>query len=131
MRQDKYKYENLKTLARVFYGKRNIKRALEMYNKAYELPGGKEDVELLLDMAFLYDELEEDEEAEEKFSEVISINPGEPRGYYGLGIINDNRGEADKALEYYEKAIGLNPLYNRAYFFAANIYLDMGMTDKA
>ena len=37
----------------------------------------------------------------------------------------------EKALEYYHKAIEIDPDYDRAYYYAANLYDEMGNSQKA
>ncbi len=112
-----YKINNYKVIAKNFYRERNIIKTLEFYNKAYNTPMGSKDVELLLDMALVYDELEEYEKAEKKYKEILKVNPKDSRAFYGLAIIYDNKEEYKKAIKLYEKAIEYDKNYNRAYFF--------------
>ena len=128
---NKYKIDNYKVIGKSFYKKRLIDDALKFYKKAYESPLGKNDTELILDMALIYDEKGEDIKASEKYKEILNIDEKDERAYYGLAIIHDNREEYNEAIKYYKKAIDINPKYNRAFFFLAGAYDAIGQKEEA
>ena len=80
-----YLFNNHINVARSFKEEGNKLKALQFYKKAYNFEEGKKDIELLLDMALLYHELEQMDLAEEKYREVLEIDNNEERAYYGLG----------------------------------------------
>jgi len=96
-------------------------KALDLYNKVYELSNG-ENLEALINLALIYDSLEKTEKAKEYYRKVLSIDDYEERAYYGLATIYDDEGEYEKAIKLYQKAIYINPNYYAAYFFLANSY---------
>lgn len=126
-----YQFYNYMNLARNFNSEKNYLKALKFYKKAYKYELGKKDIELLLDMAILYDKTGDKGKAEEKYREVIKIDNNDARAYYGLGVLYDEDGFYDDALEYYGKAIEIDENYDKAYFFIANIYDEMGKKEEA
>jgi tetratricopeptide (TPR) repeat protein len=111
MENKNYLYNNYLNMARNLRTDNNLLKAMSFYKKAYALDIGKHDIELLMDMALLYDELGLSTEAENKYFEIIKLDEDEARAYYGLAIIYDDKDELEKAKEYYEKAIEKNPNY--------------------
>lgn len=130
MREHNYRINNYKVLASQFR-KSNPYKAILFYERAYSCSGENKEIELLFEMALLYDELDEDEKAEEKYYEILNIIPTEERAYYGLAILCDKKEEYNKAIEFFQEAIKLNPQYHKAFFFMANTYDQMGNKDKA
>ncbi|EDS77617.1 conserved protein, tetratricopeptide repeat family protein [Clostridium botulinum C str. Eklund] len=128
---DRYKIDNYKVIGKSFYEKRLIDDALKFYEKAYKSPLGKNDTELILDIALIYDEKEEYVKAAEKYKEILKIDKKDERAYYGLAIIYDNKQNYNEAINYYKKAIEINPKYNRAFFFLAGAYDAIGQKQKA
>ncbi len=122
MENKNYLYNNYINMARNLRSENNLLKAISFYQKAYALNIGKEDIELLMDMALIYDEIGLSGDAEKKYREVIELDEDDARAYYGLAIIYDENDELEKAKNYYEKAIEKNPNYDKAYFFLANIY---------
>lgn len=62
------------------------------------------------------------EQAENKFSRLIELNPTEPKHYYNLSLILHNKGEYEISIELAKKAIELDPdffdaLYNVGTFY--------------
>ena len=131
MENKNYLYNNYLNMARNLRTENNILKSLTFYQKAYAMNIGKQDIELLMDMALIYDEIGFLDEAERKYLEIIELDEDEARAYYGLAIIYDENDELEKAKEYYEKAIEKNPNYDKAYFFLANIYDEFGEKDNA
>lgn len=131
MKNNSYMLNNYMILAEKFADEDDVDRALDFYNKAYQLREGRRNIELLLDMAVFYDELGKEHLAIEKFKEVIDINPEDARAYYGLAMTFDNDMEYDDAIKLYKKAIELDDKYDRAYFFLANAYDETGEKEKA
>ena len=131
MEDKNYLYINYLNMARNLRTEKNLLKALSFYKKAYKLDVGKTDVELLLDMALLYDEAGLKKEAEDKYLEVLKLDEDEARAYYGLAIIYDDEDKLGIAKKYYKKAIEKNPNYDKAYFFLANIYDQFDDKDRA
>ena len=50
-------FDNYISIGRNFMTEKNYLKALKFFKKAYNCPEGKEDIDLILDLAFLYDEL--------------------------------------------------------------------------
>lgn len=130
MKESNYKINNYKIIASQFRASDPLK-SINFYEKAYSCAVENKDVELLFEMALLYDELDEDEKAEEKYYEILDLMPTEERAYYGLAILYDKKEEYSKAIDFFQRSIELNPKYHKAFFFMANTYDQMGNKDKA
>ena len=116
MSDKRYIFENYLNIARGFVSEKEYSKALKFYNKAYRFHEGKNDIELVLDIALLYDKLGYKNEAEEKYKAAIKIDKKDARAYYGLGVLYDEDGFLEEAIEFYKNAIELDPKYDRAYF---------------
>ncbi|WP_242967950.1 tetratricopeptide repeat protein [Tepidibacter mesophilus] len=126
-----YMINNYKNIANKFCEDGNFIKAINFYNKAYELEGGSEDIDLLLDMALAYDDMENYDFAKQKYEEVLSIDENEPRAYFGLGVLYDNKEDYITSIKYYEKAVEIDDKYDRAYFFLASAYDEIGESEQA
>ena len=73
MENKDYIYENYLNMARNFVSNKDYIKALKFYQKAYKFNEGQKDIDLILDMALLYDKLGFKELAEEKYRRVIEI----------------------------------------------------------
>ena len=105
MTNQRYIFNNYINIARTFVSEKNLFKALKFYNKAYKLQEGKEDIELILDMALLYDKVLRKDMSEEKYREVLELDENEARAYYGLAVLYDEDGFYNEAIEFYNKAI--------------------------
>lgn len=126
-----YLFDNYINMARNLKEDNNPLKALKFYKKAYDLPIGKNDIELIIDMALLYDQLGFRDYAKEKYKKVIEIDSNYANAYYGLAVIYDEEEKYEEAIKYYKKSIELNPNYDKAYFFIANIQDELGNKDEA
>lgn len=117
-----YMINNYKNIANKFCEDGNFIKAINFYNKAYDLEGGSVDIDLLLDMALAYDDMENYDFAKQKYEEVLSIDKNEPRAYFGLGVLCDNKEDYITSIDYYKKAVEIDDKYDRAYFFLASAY---------
>ena len=88
MQEQTYQYYlNQKTVAAHCFELGNLSKALEHFINAYQTPFGTEDLDLMLDLAFLYDEVEEPSKAIQLFYEMVKIDPEFPTSYYGLAMM--------------------------------------------
>ena len=124
-------YLNQKAVASYYLDLGNSEKAFEHYSNAYETSFGTRDLDLLLELAFLHDELGNDRDAIEIFNKMIKLDPDYPTSYYGLATIYDNEENYELAIAYYKKTIELDPDYEAAHFFLANIYDDLGEIELA
>lgn len=130
--QENYQYYlNQKAVASHYLELGNVLKALEHFNNAYHTSFGTEDLDLMLDLAFLYDEIDDRKKALELFYEMIKIDSEFPTSYYGIATIYDDDEEYEKAIYYYQKTIELDPEYEAAHFFLANIYDETDEIEKA
>lgn len=86
------------------------------------------DLNLLLNEAQLYIDLDRMDKFGELMQEAVALDPNNPSLYYNLGVVNFNQGRTDEARKYYEKAIEIKPDYADAYMNIAVVVLDK---DKA
>lgn len=124
-------YLNEKAVAVYYLDLGNPQKAFEHFNNAYGTDFGKGDLDLMLELAFLHDEMGNDKEAVNLFLEMVKIDPEFPTSYYGLATIYDNEENYEKAIFYYKKTIELDPAYEAAHFFLANIYDELDETELA
>ena len=64
-------YLNQKTVAAHYLELGNVSKALEHFINAYQTPFGIEDLDLMLELAFLYDEVDEQKNAIQLFYDMI------------------------------------------------------------
>ena len=69
--------------------------------------------------------------AEIQFSKVISLEPKESAGYYGLGLTNSQKGNFEDAIRQFEIAIQKNNKFYDAHAEIGYAYADLGMMDEA
>jgi tetratricopeptide (TPR) repeat protein len=122
---------NYRILAESFLEQDNVEKALKFYEKSKVYMGESQDIDLLLDIGFIYYENENLEESKNTFLDASTIDETEPRAYFGLGIVNEELGEYEAAEEAYLKALELDELYQQAYFFIAGLYQKMGDFEKS
>ncbi|MGL4773782.1 MAG: tetratricopeptide repeat protein [Clostridium sp.] len=122
---------NYISIARGFKDERNDLKALKFYKKAYNTEFGKKDIELIYDLALMFDKLGQRDLAKKKYEEVLKIDNKEARAYYGIGTIFDEEEDYKEAIKYYKRAIEIDDKYDRAYFFLSNAYDEMGEKETA
>ncbi|GAK57849.1 peptidase S1 and S6 chymotrypsin/Hap [Candidatus Vecturithrix granuli] len=90
--------------------KKNKKTSTFIDSEAQASPIGQQDpVQALLDKGIDFLENGQHNKALETFQEVIRIAPQSSDGYFGLGMVHENRKEWSKAADAYQKAISCNP----------------------
>ena len=57
MQDNRYLFDNYINIARNFVTEKEYVKALKFYKKAYRFEQGRKDIELILDIALLYDKL--------------------------------------------------------------------------
>ena len=80
-------FDNYISIGRNFMTEKNYLKALKFFKKAYNCPEGKEDIDLILDLAFLYDKIAHFDLAEKMYRRVLELDDTNAIAYYGLGII--------------------------------------------
>src|SRR5699024_9816909 len=114
-------------LAENFYLDDYKEKAVKFYFKALNFHGeAEEDLEILYNIAIIYDKMDKLTEALKTYKEIVKLNTEESGAFYGIATIYERLGNSEKALEYYFKAIEINPKYDRAFFYIANIYDEIG-----
>ena len=84
---------------------KNYLKALKFLKKAYACPEGKDDIDLILDLAFLYDKIADFNSAEKMYKMALDIDNTCAIAYYGLGIIYDDDELYEEAIECYKNSI--------------------------
>ena len=100
-----YMFENYISIGRSFVAEKNYLKALKFLKKAYACPEGKDDIDLILDLAFLYDKIADFNSAEKMYKMALDIDNTCAIAYYGLGIIYDDDELYEEAIECYKNAI--------------------------
>lgn len=73
------------------------------------------DLNLLLNEAQLYIQLEDMEKFGSLMQQAIELDPNNPTLFFNLGVVNQNEDKVDESIEYYKRAIELDPEYGDAY----------------
>ena len=124
-------FDNYISIGRNFMIEKNYLKALKFFKKAYNCPEGKDDIDLILDLAFLYDKIAHFDLAEKMYKRVLELDETNAIAYYGLGIIYDDDELYEEAIEYYKNAIKYDNKYEKAYFFLANAYDELGNKEES
>ena len=83
-------FDNYIAIGRNFMTEKNYLKALKFFKKAFNCPEGKDDIDLILDLAFLYDKIAHFDLAEKMYRRVLELDETNAIAYYGLGIIYDD-----------------------------------------
>ncbi|QVK18903.1 tetratricopeptide repeat protein [Mycoplasmatota bacterium] len=102
------------------YKNKQLHLALNYYLEAEKIINHSQS--LLIDIALIYDELGDYENAKRYYHKVLDYDVNNPIAYYGLATIFDNMKQFDEAIAYYKEAIRLDEHYYQAHFFLANLY---------
>ena len=71
------------------------------------------------------------DEADARFSKAIELAPSLDEGWYGRGLVAEEKGNRPAATGYFEQALQLNPLNVNAIIRLADIYSASGQDEKA
>lgn len=112
-------FHNLITKAKAYYNEGNLLESLNYFLEAEKINSNND---LLIEIALIFDELEDYKSAKEYYYKVLDNDINHSVAYYGLGTIYDNLEEYDEAIAFYKEAINLDENYYQAHFFLANIY---------
>ena len=124
-----YHENNNILLARHHYEQGDLIRAKRLYEKA--VSNAKTNTEWLLELALLYDELEDYDSADDLYDQVLAINPEEAVAYYGKAILLDHRDDFRGAIPWYQRTIACDSDFMKAHFFLAFAYDQTGQADLA
>jgi len=117
--KDKYA-ETYYLLGNACINAEKYQKAIASHLKAIEL--GKTDYFTYSQIGLCYTFLENFDEASIYFKRSIEIEPDFAEGWYGLGMVSENKAENLKAIEYFKKAITLNPSNDKFYYELAISY---------
>ena len=107
-------FENYISIGRSFVAEKNYLKALKFLKKAYACPEGKDDIDLILDLAFLYDKIADFNSAEKMYKMALDIENTCAIAYYGLGIIYEYDKLYEQAIACYKHAIEKYNKYAKA-----------------
>ncbi|MBT4413871.1 MAG: tetratricopeptide repeat protein [Polaribacter sp.] len=77
------------------------------------------DINLILNQAQMYSELDRMDKFEELMVEAVELDPTNPDLFFNLGVVNANQNKIKEAIGFYKKAIELKPDYINAYLNTA------------
>lgn len=87
---------------------------------------GKKSLEYTLELALICDSLGYTIRAGRLYCKAVRKYPQDPRGYYGMGVLYDNKKQYYKAAVWYKKALTVRPDYVPAWFFLAGALYEEG-----
>lgn len=92
---------------------------------------GRKSLENSLNLALVYDQMGSVFRAARIYYKNIRAYPDDPRSYYGIAILYDNKKRYQDAITWFKKAIDVNPKYVPAWFFMANSLYEIGKKHEA
>ncbi len=107
-------------LASYYRGKRQFYQAVEEYKKVLELDPNYGWA--LNELAYMYTDIEEFEQAAEYFQRYANISPGDANPIDSMGELSFRMGKLDEAIEKYTQALEVKPDFYYAYWEIAYIY---------
>ena len=91
--------KNYILLAENEYLQGNKEKAIDFYLKSLEFKGSKEeDIEILFNLALIYDELDLALESKKAYERIIELDNNNPGAYYGVAIMEERLGDYQQAL---------------------------------
>ena len=106
----------------------NEKALSDMASAAKETP---EDIDVYGRRADLYYYMEKYDLAEKDYQKVVSIDPGNVRGYMGIGMCANAEKRYEDAIEQYDYVTKLASDYSSGYSFRAESYIGLRRYDEA
>jgi len=91
----------------------------------------KPDPQILINLGELYIETEQYYNAISTYKNLISLDPEESYGYYGLGFAREFTGDTLGAVQSYKKAYRISPDFTQARDRLYDIYMSRGVWDEA
>ncbi|GAF02683.1 tetratricopeptide repeat protein [Saccharicrinis fermentans] len=86
---------------------------------------------ILFEMAYAHDKLEEVEEGIEVYNKLLNINPYLENAWYNLGILYNKQEKYTEAIEAYNITIAISPNLSEAYYNKANSLAQIGEYSQA
>ncbi|WP_252891045.1 tetratricopeptide repeat protein [Thermoclostridium stercorarium] len=80
-----------------------------------------------INLALVYDRMGRIYRAARIYHKVIKLHPQDPRAYYGIAILYDNKKRYEDAITWYKKSINVKADYIPACFFMANACMKKGI----
>jgi len=96
-----------------------------------EKPEIEQKIQQYLDSAETFMEQLDYVSAGQAYQNIITINPDDDRGYFGMGQIHNLKKNNDLAINYFNKAIECNPLNTEAMCNIASIYINLNDYNQA
>src|SRR5699024_4664680 len=128
----KNRKDNYIVLAENFYLDDRKENAVKSYKKALSFSEDEDEtIDILYNIAFVYDEMGMAKEALEMYRRITEISSEEVGAFYGMATMYERLDKKDIALDFYFKAVEKNSEYDRAYFYIANLYDELGKKDLA
>lgn len=95
---------------------------LSVLNRLFE----RKALQYSLELALVYEQLGRVLRAARMYNHVVKEYPKDPRGYYGIGMLYDNKKQYAYAIGWYKKALAVNPDFIPALFFMAGAVYETG-----
>jgi len=124
-------YLNEKAKGGHYFKLGDVKRALVHYRNAYETSFGKEDADLILELAILLEETGQLDDAMKFYRHAIKLDHENPVAYYGLATTCEASEEFEEALELYYRVLELDEDADGIHCAIGNCYSELGQHEEA
>lgn len=116
-------------IAQAFWAKGDRKQAKAHF--LAELCRSPGDIDVLLDTGILLLEIDELDQAREKFHRILELQPSHSQAYHYLGELCMYNGRIAQAVESFFKALQCDPNQHGSHYRLAQCYLKLGQTANA
>ena len=118
---DSTRYETFLNLAVEYVRKGELDKALEYYQKAYQLK--PDDSSVMNDYAITLLSASRFEEAENLYEKILQKDSTNVNALVNLAMIYAQKGDAEKAVSIYSRIVAIDPEYKDAYFNRGLLFL--------
>jgi tetratricopeptide (TPR) repeat protein len=114
------------------YQQKNYQAAIDAYEKALPLAGGKNATIVLSRLAESYDKLHQYDQAVATYQKIIQASPDDADAYNNLGSVYAEMNKLPEAQQAFQKAATINPTRAGTYYFNLGAILyNQGKMDEA
>ncbi len=117
--------------AGVYSQLRENKKSIEYYQKLLPLVEQDEREEILMHIAFEFENLRQYRYAIDYFKQVLKDNPGNETAIFELAFCYEITNELEEGINFYQKFLDYNPYSSAAWYNLASAYFKLSLFEKA